>query len=96
MATTWSLHTSTPYQTILATKFADWVTYEVDVVNFGDSPGRSWKSDPLLSKDSTLEPGDYKSANTSTLKADRGHQAPLASIAAKFLNVLAVERRDTT
>ncbi len=23
------------------TKFADWVAYEVDVVNFGDSPGRS-------------------------------------------------------
>ena len=63
------------------TKFADWVAYEVDVVNFGDSPGRSWKADPLLGEDSTLEPGDYKGAHSSTLKADRGHQAPLASFA---------------
>ena len=63
------------------TKFADWVAYEIDVVNFGDSPGRSWKADPLLSEGSTLEPGDYKGASSSTLEADRGHQAPLASFA---------------
>lgn len=63
------------------TKFADWVAYEVDILNFGDSPGRSWKADPLLSEDSTLEPSDYKGANNSALKADRGHQAPLASFA---------------
>lgn len=36
------------------TKFTDWVAYEVDVLNFSDSPGRNWKADPLLSEDSTL------------------------------------------
>lgn len=63
------------------TKFADWVAYEVNPVNFGVSPGRVWKADPLLSDDETLEPADYKGANSSELKADRGHQAPLASFA---------------
>jgi endonuclease G len=63
------------------TKFADWVAYEVDVVNFGDSPGRKWKADPLLDDSETLEPPDYTGANDSVLKADRGHQAPLASFA---------------
>jgi endonuclease G len=63
------------------TKFADWVAYEVDVLNFGDTPGRKWKADPLLEDEETLEPDDYKSANSSSLKADRGHQAPLASFA---------------
>ncbi len=63
------------------TKFADWVAYEVDVINFGDSPGRKWKTDPLLEENETLEAADYKKANSSSLKADRGHQAPLASFA---------------
>lgn len=63
------------------TKFADWVAYEVDVVNFGDSPGRKWASDPLLDESETLEAGDYKGAANSELEADRGHQAPLASFA---------------
>ncbi|NRA60833.1 MAG: DNA/RNA non-specific endonuclease [Psychrobium sp.] len=63
------------------TKFADWVAYEVSPVNFGASPGRVWKSDPLLDKSETLEQGDYKGANRSELQADRGHQAPLASFA---------------
>ena len=63
------------------TKFADWVAYEVDVVNFGNSPGRNWKADPLLDEGATLEPADYQGANSSDLKADRGHQAPLASFA---------------
>lgn len=62
------------------TKFADWVAYEVDVVNFGDSPGRNWASEPLLDKTQTLEEDDYRGAN-SELKVDRGHQAPLASFA---------------
>lgn len=63
------------------TKFADWVAYEVDVVNFGDTPGRKWAVDPLLDKSETLEAADYKGASSSTLEADRGHQAPLASFA---------------
>jgi len=62
------------------TKFADWVAYEVDVLNFGVSPGRKWLAEPLLDQDKTLEAADYKGAS-SKLKADRGHQAPLASFA---------------
>ena len=61
------------------TKFADWVAYEVSVLNFGISPGRAWKSDPLLDDNETLEASDY--ANVSSIDADRGHQAPLASFA---------------
>ncbi|MCE9685814.1 DNA/RNA non-specific endonuclease [Shewanella sp. AS16] len=62
-------------------KMADWVAYEVDVVNFGESPGRDWSSDPLLPADATLEEADYKNASKQPLEADRGHQAPLASFA---------------
>ena len=58
------------------TKFADWVSYEVDVLNFGDTPGRKWKAAPLLEKNKTLEPSDYK--KVSDISSDRGHQAPLA------------------
>jgi endonuclease G len=61
------------------TKFADWVAYEVDVLNFGNSPGRAWKADPLLEDNETLEPTDYKSV--SDIDHDRGHQAPLGSFA---------------
>lgn len=63
------------------TKFADWVAYEVNVLNFGPSPGRVWKADPLIEGDKTLEEDDYRGANASALEADRGHQAPLASFA---------------
>lgn len=63
------------------TKFADWVAYEVNPVNFGQSPGRVWQNDPLLDSEDTLEKADYKNANSSDLQADRGHQAPLASFA---------------
>lgn len=63
------------------TKFADWVAYEVNVSNFGDSPGRNWKAEPLLAENETLEKGDYTGAHDSDLEADRGHQAPLASFA---------------
>lgn len=62
------------------TKFADWVAYEVDVTNFGESPGRNWKSDPLLDESETLEEADYKGASKA-LNVDRGHLAPLASFA---------------
>lgn len=60
---------------------ADWVAYEVDVANFGESPGRDWASDPFLPPDTTLEESDYKDASKEPLDADRGHQAPLASFA---------------
>lgn len=62
------------------TKFADWVAYEVDVANFGDSPGRNWGNDKLIDDDESLEELDYKGA-FKLLKTDRGHQAPLASFA---------------
>jgi endonuclease G len=62
------------------TKFADWVAYEVNVTNFGDSPGRNWGNDDLIDDDESLEEPDYKGA-FKLLKTDRGHQAPLASFA---------------
>jgi endonuclease G len=62
------------------TKFADWVAYEVDVLNFGDSPGRDWGNDKLIDDEESLEEDDYKGA-FKILKTDRGHQAPLASFA---------------
>lgn len=68
-----------------ATKFADWVAYRLTVHEvFGELEiERKWRADPWLADEETLEPtpsskDDYKSAN-STLKVDRGHQAPLAS-----------------
>ena len=62
------------------TKFADWVAYEVNVTNFGDSPGRNWGNDALVDDDESLEEADYKGA-FKALKTDRGHQAPLVSFA---------------
>ena len=62
------------------TKFADWVAYEVNVLNFGDSPGRDWGNDDLIDDDESLEEDDYKGA-FKALKTDRGHLAPLASFA---------------
>jgi endonuclease G len=56
------------------------VAYEVNVLNFGDSPGRNWGNDPLIDDDESLEEPDYKGA-FKQLKTDRGHQAPLASFA---------------
>ena len=64
------------------TKFADWVAYEVDVRNFGVSPGRNFTKDPLLNASVTLEKEDYRGAHDDvSLKADKGHQAPLATFA---------------
>ena len=60
------------------TKFADWVAYRVTKSTIGKTETRSWKADPQLADNETLEPDDYKNANA-VLKTDRGHQAPLAS-----------------
>ncbi|WP_255314896.1 DNA/RNA non-specific endonuclease [Vibrio cyclitrophicus] len=60
------------------TQFADWVAYEVDILNFGTSTNRTWKNNPLLDDTERLEKGDYSGAS-SKLEVDRGHQAPLAS-----------------
>ncbi|MFL7010960.1 DNA/RNA non-specific endonuclease [Enterovibrio norvegicus] len=62
------------------TKFADWVAYEVDVVNFGPGPGRNWANNPVLPEEDVLEKGDYSGAYN-TIGADRGHMAPLAAFA---------------
>ncbi len=63
-------------------KFADWVTYRVTKETIGSSASlnRTWKADPALDDDETLEPNDYKDANK-LHDYDRGHQAPLASFA---------------
>ncbi|MEQ8334845.1 DNA/RNA non-specific endonuclease [Nisaea sp.] len=61
-----------------ATKFADWVAYEIVAADIGRSQRRVWRPDPLLPPEETLEPADYKGAHAA-LKTDRGHQAPLAS-----------------
>jgi endonuclease G len=62
------------------TKFADWVAYHVTPSTIGTSAdhNRSWRADPQLSEDETLEPGDYQGASNA-LNTDRGHQAPLAA-----------------
>ena len=60
------------------TKFADWAAYRVTKKTIGPTQTRTWKPDPLLAENETLEPDDYKEANA-TLKTDRGHQVPLAS-----------------
>lgn len=63
------------------TKLADWLAYEVNPTNYGRTPGRNFASDPIIPHNQTLEKKDYKGANSSSLKSDRGHQAPLASFA---------------
>lgn len=62
------------------TKFADWIAYAVRAENFGPSRSRTWRADPDLPESATLEPEDYRDA-AATLKTDRGHQVPLASVA---------------
>lgn len=62
------------------TKFANWVAYLITMDSLGSGKDRNWKKDPDLSNDETLSPADYIGANK-VLKVDRGHQAPLASLA---------------
>lgn len=61
-----------------STKFADWVAYKVTKDTIGPTKERTWKADPLLDENETLEPDEYRGAPVS-LKTDRGHQVPLAS-----------------
>jgi endonuclease G len=60
------------------TKFADWVAYKVTRDTIGRTQSRTWKADPWLAENETLEPNDYVGANAA-LDTERGHQAPLAS-----------------
>lgn len=64
-----------------STKFADWVAYRVTKDTIGPTQKRTWRADPRLADDETLEPKDYDGA-FAALKTDRGHQAPLASFTA--------------
>ena len=61
-------------------KFADWAAYVVSPLTIdGPSRSRSWRSDPEIAKQYTLETADYKDANA-LIRTDRGHQVPLASV----------------
>ncbi len=63
------------------TKFADWVAYALVPARFGGGGRRpSWRADPDLPGDETLEPADYKGAHKA-LEVDRGHQMPFAACA---------------
>lgn len=72
------IRTSHTLSSNAATKFADWVAYDVVPADIGRSQRRVWRPDPLLPEGETLEPADFKGAHKA-LKTDRGHQAPLAS-----------------
>lgn len=62
------------------TKFADWAAYKVTTQTIdGPSRSRSWRSDPDLKREYTLETADYKDAHA-LIRTDRGHQVPLASV----------------
>lgn len=63
------------------TKFADWVAYRITRETIGPTRPRNWHRDPDLPPDETLRPSDYKAAR-SALNVDRGHQAPVSSLAA--------------
>lgn len=76
------------------TKFADWVTYRLTPQEVSGTVdlNRTWRADPWLQDDETLEPSgpnDYTGAS-SAHDYQRGHQAPLASFkgshAARELN----------
>ncbi len=61
------------------TKFADWVAYVVRRDNLaGPHRGRVWRVDPELDAANTITPSEYDGA-FDLLRADRGHQAPLAA-----------------
>lgn len=54
------------------------MAYRVTKSTIGQTQKRTWKADPQLADDETLEPKDYDGAFVA-LRTDRGHQAPLAS-----------------
>lgn len=62
------------------TKFANWVAYRITKDSQASGRQREWMQDPDLPATDTLSPKDYTGANKK-LALDRGHQAPLASLA---------------
>ncbi|MDA5193032.1 DNA/RNA non-specific endonuclease [Govanella unica] len=61
-------------------KLARWVAYRLSEETLASNRTRHWAADPKLVEPATLEPEDYKGAHA-TLGMDRGHFAPLASLA---------------
>ncbi|POY55720.1 Nuclease [Pectobacterium versatile] len=64
-----------------ATKFANWVAYKMTSATQASGRSRTWRQDPDLPASDTLAPAAYTGANAA-LAVDRGHQAPLAGLAA--------------
>ncbi|POY54815.1 Nuclease [Pectobacterium versatile] len=64
-----------------ATKFANWVAYKMTSATQASGRSRTWRQDPDLPAADTLAPAAYTGANAA-LAVDRGHQAPLAGLAA--------------
>lgn len=60
-------------------KIAQWVAYKITAVTLGDARSRRWRADPALPDADALEPADYHGASRAGY--DRGHLAPLASLA---------------
>ncbi len=62
------------------TKLADWVAYhlEASLMDCVEDRGRTFKPDPWLADEETLEDADYDGAHAA-LRLQKGHQAPLAS-----------------
>ncbi|ULR31681.1 DNA/RNA non-specific endonuclease [Dickeya fangzhongdai] len=63
-----------------STKFANWVAYKITKTSQASGKDRNWKQDPSLLASDTLAPAAYNGANAA-IAVDRGHQAPLASLA---------------
>ena len=63
-------------------KFADWVAYRVstETIGLASSLDRSWKPDPDLEPEESLEEKDYADAYRK-YEYEKGHLAPLASFA---------------
>lgn len=63
-----------------STKFANWVAYKVTKDSHASGRSRNWARDPGLPASDTLAPTAYSGAY-GQLAVDRGHQAPLSSLA---------------
>lgn len=63
-----------------STKFANWVAYKITKTSQASGKDRNWRQDPDLPATDTLAPAAYNGANAA-IAVDRGHQAPLASLA---------------
>ena len=59
---------------------ANWVAYKITKNSQASGRARTWRKDPALPDNETLSPPAYNHANAA-LDVDRGHQAPLASLA---------------